>query len=99
MHHFFRLTPAILALTLVSSTPAFPKTHRSAAPRTASFAETLRSFLLDLECSADPLGGACRPTPTAHAARPRVTSLRSDVGCRADPWGRCLPETQTTSGH
>ena len=66
MHRFFRLTPAILALTLVSSTPAFPQTHRSAAPRTASFAETLRSFLLDLGCSVDPFGGACRSTSAAH---------------------------------
>jgi hypothetical protein len=41
MHRFFRLTPTILALTLVSSKPAFPQTHRSAAPRMASFAEAL----------------------------------------------------------
>jgi hypothetical protein len=99
MYRFSRLLPAVLALTLVSSTPAFPQTHRSAAPRTASFAETLRSFLLDLGCTVDPLGGACRPASAAHVGRPRVTAMRSDVGCGVDPWGRCLPQTQTTSGH
>jgi hypothetical protein len=98
--HRNRLTPALLALALLVATPALPQTHRSAAPRTASFSEVVRGFLPDFltrlwdsatpsgdsGCIFDPYGAHC-----AAAARPPLTTVKGDSGCILDPYGRCAP--------
>ncbi len=100
-HHRPRLAPVVLllALPLVAATPALPQTHRSTAPRTASFGEIVRGFLPDfltrlwdsatpggdLGCSADPYG-RCGAAPAA-VARPPLTTVSGDSGCGGDPYG------------
>jgi hypothetical protein len=106
--HRTRLTPAILVLALLAATPALPQTHRSAAPRTASFGEIVRGFLPDFltrlwdsatpsgdsGCIADPYGGRCG-TAVAHTP---LTSVTGDSGCVIDPFGRCATATTAPYG-
>jgi hypothetical protein len=99
--HRTRLTPALLLLALLAATPALPQTHRSTAPRTASFGEIVRGFLPDFltrlwdsatpsgdsGCGGDPYG-RCGAAPAA-VARPPLAAVSGDSGCVIDPYGRC----------
>lgn len=109
MRHSARLVSAVLALALVSTTPALPQVHRSAPTRPASLTDTLRGFFGDffkiwvgnLGCEIDP-DGACHSAAPA-IRRPALTpnqSLFGDLGCDIDPDGRCkLSTSPTNSGH
>jgi hypothetical protein len=112
--HRTRLTPAVVLVALLAATPALPQTHRSTAPRTASFGEIVRGFLPDfltrlwdsatpsgdLGCVIDPYGRCS--SASAAAARPPLTSVSGDLGCSADPYGgHCgaVAQTPPPTGH
>jgi hypothetical protein len=93
MRNIVRLVPAVLVLALLSASPALPQVHRTAPPRSASLADTLRGFFADftqlwgdLGCGIDPFG-RCHSTPSF--TRP-ATSLHAEEGCSVDPYGRCV---------
>jgi hypothetical protein len=96
MNRLSRLTPAVLALALLSATPALPQSHRGTASHTISFGEVVRGLLPDFVvrlwwgdsgCSADPFGGSCRPATAPATTRLPLTSERGALGCEIDPYG------------
>jgi hypothetical protein len=105
-----RFAPALLALALLSASPALSQSRPGAAPpSTASFAEALRGFLPDflvrrwgnLESSTGGPGSGRRTAARIPATSRIPTSVWAAEGCGLDPYGHCLNlnTTPQPNGH
>ncbi len=99
-----RFAPALLALALLSASPALSQGRPGTAPpSTASFTEAVLGFLPDFlvrlwgeeGCRLDPYGAACRQATTTSTHRRPLTAVWAEAGCGLDPYGRCLPQPAT----